>query len=253
LPKERGWTKTEGGKGGWVLRVTNLNAGGPGSFAEAVGTKGPRVVVFDVGGTIDRNRSVILIVEPRPTVAGQTAPSPGVTLIKGGVTIATHDVILQHIRVRSGEAGAKKKSGWEVGPIATGGGAHDVVVDHCSVSWATDENLSASGPRFEGADLEEWRKNTSHRVTFSNCIIADGLHDSTHGKGKHSKGSLIHDNAGDVLIFGNLYASNVRRNPYFKGGARGAVVNNFIYNPGSAYWNSYQSIQDEAPAVPNTP
>ena len=60
------------------------------------------------------------------------------------------------------------------------------------------------------------------------------MDDSTHGKGRHSKGSLIHDNATEIAIIANLYASNVQRNPLFKGGARGVVVNNLIDNPGSA-------------------
>ena len=71
-------------------------------------------------------------------------------------------------------------------------------------------------------------------MTISHCIIAEGLDHSTHGKGAHSKGSLIHDNATDIAVIANLYASNGQRNPYFKGGARGVVVNNLIDNPGSA-------------------
>ena len=228
---DREWASTSGGRGGRILRVTNLKASGPGSFAEAVMTKGPRIVVFEVAGVVDLNREIILINEPYLTIAGQTAPSPGVTFIKGGITIETHDLIVQHIRVRPGEAGAAKKSGWEVDAIATSRGAHDVIIDHCSISWATDENLSASGLRFEGENLQQWRKNTSHRITFSHCIIAEGLSNSTHGKGEHSKGSLIHDNVTGIVIIGNLYASNVQRNPLFKGGARGVIVNNYIYNP----------------------
>src|SRR5690606_15419415 len=111
---------------------------------------------------------------------------------------------------------------------------YNVIVDHCSITWSTDENLSASGQRFEGANPEEWRKNTSHKIVFSNCIVAEGLSKSTHGKGEHSKGSLIHDNVCDVLIIGNLYANNTQRNPLFKGGAKGIVVNNYIFNPGNA-------------------
>jgi hypothetical protein len=106
-----------------------------------------------------------------------------------------------------------------------------VWIDHCSVSWSTDENISASGPRFEGETPDEWRRNTSHRITISRCIIAEGLRDSTHRKGAHSKGSLIHDNAAEIAIVENLYAANVDRNPLFKGGARGIVANNLIVNP----------------------
>ena len=107
-----------------------------------------------------------------------------------------------------------------------------MIVDHCSLTWATDENLSASGPRFSGKTPAEWREGTSHRVTFSNNIIAEGLANSVHIKGEHSKGSLIHDNTSDILIIGNLYAHDKERSPLFKGGARGAIVNNLIYDPG---------------------
>jgi hypothetical protein len=101
------------------------------------------------------------------------------------------------------------------------------------MSWAIDENLSASGPRFTGTTPDSWRLGTSYRITFSNNIIAEGLKYSTHSKGEHSKGSLIHDNASDILIIGNLYAHNYERNPLFKGGVRGMVINNLIYNPGA--------------------
>ena len=113
---------------------------------------------------IDLEKSALRIKTPNITIAGQTAPSPGITIIKGGIYISTHEVIIQHIRVRPGEAGQKKKAGWEVDGIATGQGAYNVIIDHCSVLWATDENISASGPRFSGANLEEWRRNTSHKV-----------------------------------------------------------------------------------------
>src|SRR5205085_1977307 len=93
-------------------------------------------------------------------------------------------------------------------------------------------NMSASGPRFTGKTPDEWRSGTSHRITFSNNIAAEGLANATHAKIEHSKGSLIHDNVSDLLIIGNLYAHNVERSPLFKGGVRGVIVNNFIYDPG---------------------
>lgn len=224
---------TKGGQGGKIIVVKNLNPTGEGSLAEALKYDGPRIVVFEVAGYIDLLKKSLKIKNPYITIAGQTAPSPGITLINGGLGIATHDVIIQHIKVRPGEAGGEKKGGWEVDGIGTDG-AYNVVIDHCSTSWSTDENLSASGPRFEGGSPDEWRKNTSHKVTISNCIIAQGLSNSTHSKGEHSKGSLIHDNATEILVYGNLYADNVERNPFFKGGVQGAIVNNYIYNPGKA-------------------
>jgi hypothetical protein len=173
------------------------------------------------------------IASPNVTIAGQTAPSPGITLIRGGIDVATHDVILQHVRVRPGEAGQAKGSGWGEDAFSSQAGAHDIIVDHCTFTWATDENLSASGPRFTGATPDEWRAGTSHRITFTYNIIAEGLADSSHAKFEHSKGSLIHDNVTDILIYGNLYAHNFERSPLFKGGVRGAIVNNFIYDPGA--------------------
>jgi pectate lyase len=232
FPGAQGWAAhTPGGRGGRILRVTTLAGEGPGSFAEAVAAKGPRIVVFEVGGVIDLGLKAVRIREPFLTIAGQTAPQPGITLIRGGLEIATHDVVVRHIRIRPGEAGQPKRSGVDFDAITTIG-ARDVIVDHCSLTWATDENLSASGPRFKGEDVAQWRSNTSHRITFSNNLIAEGLAHSSHGKGEHSKGSLIHDNARDILIVGNLYAHNNERNPMFKGGTEGLVVNNLIYNPG---------------------
>ncbi len=224
----------KGGEGGKVIAVTNLNAEGEGSLREAIEAEGPRIIVFEVAGVIDLNRSSLRIRNPYVTIAGQTAPSPGITLIKGGIGITTHEVIIQHLKVRPGEAGQAKNSGWEVDGIATGKGAYHVIIDHCSTTWATDENLSASGPRHDGDTPAEWRRNTSHNVTISNCIIADALSESTHGKGEHSKGTLVHDNATGILIYGNLYANNVDRHPLCKGGSQAAIVNNLIYNPGRA-------------------
>ena len=232
FPGAQGWAAhTPGGRGGKIIRVTTLAAEGPGSLREALDTKGPRIVVFEVGGVIDLGAKSLKIREPFLTIAGQTAPQPGITLIRGGIDLSAHDVIIRHIRVRAGEAGLAKMSGTDFDSISTVG-ASNVIIDHCSLTWSTDENLSASGTRFLGDTPEQWRAGTSHRITFSNNILAEGLGYATHAKGEHSKGSLIHDNARDILIIGNLYSQNRERNPMFKGGTQGWVVNNLINNPG---------------------
>jgi hypothetical protein len=231
FPGAVGWAAaTPGGRGGRILRVTTLAADGPGSFKAAVEAKGPRIVVFEVGGVVDMGRTTLDITEPYLTIAGQTAPSPGVTFIRGGFDVKTHDVIIRHIRIRPGVDGQAKLSGWEVDALSTVG-ASNVIVDHCTMTWALDENLSASGPRFEGATPEEWRRHTSHDVTFSYNLLAEGLADASHPKGEHSKGSLIHDNVTNMLIYRNVYAHNVERSPLLKGGVHAAVVNNLIYDP----------------------
>jgi len=232
FPGAQGWAAhTPGGRGGKILRVTTLAADGPGSFAQALATPGPRIVVFEVGGVIDLGMKELRITEPFLTIAGQTAPQPGISFIRGGLTIATHDVVVRHIRMRPGDGGMPKFSG-DIDAITTVRGAYDVIVDHCSLTWATDENLSASSTRFFGEDEKAWMDAASRRITYSNNIVAEGLANATHKKGEHSKGSLIHDHVNDVLIVGNLYAHNYERNPLFKGGARGQVLNNLIYDPG---------------------
>jgi len=240
---------TKGGYGGKIIRVTNLNSSGSGSFYEAVRTKGKRIVVFEVAGIIDLKGKLVNIRDPFLTIAGQTAPSPGVTLINGGVIITTHDVIVQHMRIRTGTN--NRKNGNSSDALSTSR-AYNIIIDHCSLSWSSDENLSASGPRFEGGSADEWRKNTSHLITFSNNIIAEGLSHSVHRFGEHSKGTLIHDNVTDVLIVGNLYANNVDRNPYLKGGTSGVVLNNYIFNPGKAairYMLAANEWQNRQPQV----
>ena len=232
FPGALGWASaTPGGRGGEIIRVTNLNSEGPGSLRAAIEAEGPRIVVFEVGGVIDLEMKTLRLRNPYITIAGQTAPSPGITLIRGGMDVGGHDVIIQHIRIRPGSADQGWMSGWDEDGIATVS-AYNVIIDHCSLTWATDENLSASGPRFTGSTPEEWRRGTSHNITFSNNIIAESLAYSTHSKGEHSKGSLIHDNVTGLLIIGNLYAHNYERSPLFKGGVHGVIVNNLIYNPG---------------------
>ena len=222
-----GWaTGTLGGRGGRIVKVTTLAASGPGSLRAALEAAGPRSVVFEVGGVIDWAGESVTLRDPFVTVAGQTAPSPGITVIRGELNVATHDVIVQHLRLRPGGWGRAPRSGNDQDGLSTQRGAHHVIVDHCSFSWATDENLSVGGPRFEG------RRATGHAITFSHNLVYEGLGQSVHPKGEHSKGTLVHDNASGILLLGNVYASNRERNALFKGGVQAAMVNNLIYNPG---------------------
>ena len=227
-----GWAQTTGGQGGKIIRVTSLASDGPGSLKAALDTPGPRIVVFEVGGVIDLGGKSWKLREGRITIAGQTAPDPGITLIKGELEVFAKDVILQHLSIRPGAFGRARRSGNDHDGFSTGDGAERVIVDHCSFSWATDENLSVGGRRFEGATPDDWRAHTSHAITYSHNLIYEGLNEAVHLKGEHSKGSLIHDNATQILLLGNVYASNRERNALFKGGVWGAMVNNLIYNPG---------------------
>ena len=244
-------TQTEGGLNGKVIKVTNLNKSGPGSLKAAFEASGPRLVVFEVGGVINLERSNLTIKNPYITIAGQTAPPPGITIIRGGITVQTHDVVMQHLAVRPGDAGQPAKSGWEPDGITTSGTtnrpAYNVVFDHISATWGVDENLSVSGPR----DLlpKDDPHFTSHDVTLYKCLIAQGLSNSSHSKGEHSKGTLIHDSVYNVSIISCLYAHNKDRNPRFKGGSKGVLVNSVIYNYGSSGVNG-QTMGNDKKLVP---
>lgn len=205
-------TQTEGGLSGTVIRVTNLNKSGPGSLKAACEDSGIRVVVFDVGGVIDLDTGTIAITHPYLTVAGQTAPFPGITLIRGSLSVRTHDVVIQHIAVRPGDMTI------ETDAISAGdenSEVHHVVFDHCSASWATDENLSLRNA------------SNNHDITLYKCLIAEGLNFLD-----HSCGSLIYGGIDNLSIIGCLYAHNVRRNPRINNGTAFVIANNIFYNWG---------------------
>lgn len=221
---------TQGGAGGRIIKVTTLAKSGTGSLAAALEAKGPRIIVFEVGGIIDLERSSLTISEPFVTIAGQTAPAPGITLIKGGIDIKTTDVKIQHLRVLTGADKQAKRSGWEADALSTVAAAR-VVIENSTFMWAVDENMSASGPRFTGETVEQWRSGTSRDIVFRLNLAAEGLADSSHPKGEHSKGSLVHDNATGIVFDRNIWAHNVERSPLVKGGAQVLMINNLIYNP----------------------
>lgn len=226
-----------------VIHVTSLEAKGAGSFAEALGTKGPRIVVFDVGGVIDLGMKGLDIREPQVVVAGQTAPKPGITLIRGGMRLFADQTVVQHLRVRPGDAGQAKRSGWSPDGISTTGGPVDVWIDHCSATWAIDEQISAS--TFKSPTGEP-----AHRIFIRDCIIAEGLNDATHNKGPHAKGTLVFGGTQLVAIVGNLYSSNVERNPVFQAGTSGVAVNNVVANPGQRSIHAH-AANAESPNFPN--
>jgi pectate lyase len=211
-------TSTPAGRGGTIYRVTNLATSGPGSLKACVAATGPRVCIFEVSGTIQLTQG-LSITHPYLTIAGQTAPSPGITLRGQRLAIGTHDVLIRHIRVRPGDENGGQPQGIIVQNTGNGS-VYNVVIDHCSISWAIDENLTTWG----------YADDRVHDVTFSNLIVGEALNDSTHPEGPHSKGQIIGDGNQRIAIVGNLFAHNADRNPEMKGGATVVVANNLIYN-----------------------
>jgi hypothetical protein len=199
-----------------VYRVTNRNDTGAGSLRAAMEATVPRVVVFEVSGYIDL-ADTIRITSPYITVAGQTAPSPGITLRKYGLEVQTHDVLLQHFAIRPGEWGQGKQD--NCGLIAYGVEAHDIVLDHLSVSWGPDENIAAD--TYYGGDMN---------MTVWRSISAEGLDFPTSVPASASHGVLVQANSRKVYIAQSLMASNRERNPYAQSDTSVAAVNNLIYN-----------------------
>jgi pectate lyase len=215
---------TPAGRGGTVHKVTNLNASGSGSLKACVDGATPRVCVFEVSGTI-RITSDLVIRNPRITIAGQTAPSPGIIIRGAAISIHTSHVLIQHIRVRTGDDAngpnpenrdALKLEGNATTPVT------NVVIDHCSFSWAIDEIVSTWGPH--------------DNITFSNNIFAEPLHESIHpqddgsGYEKHGFGVLLGSHTNNsITMVGNLFAHIAERNPLSRA-TELVFVNNLIYN-----------------------
>lgn len=188
-----------GGRGGRLLRVTNLNDAGPGSLRFAVEQDFPRIVRFDVAGTI-RLKSDLVIRQPRITISGSGAPAGGIALADHSLVVNTDDVIIRHIRSRLGSA-----SGHEGDAISITGGRR-IILDHVSASWSVDETLSVSA-RYD---------NTPgiYDVTVQWSIISESLRRAGHSKGEHGYGSLIRGGRGSRFSFHhNLWAHHVQRMP----------------------------------------
>jgi pectate lyase len=214
-------TRTVAGRGGKVIEVTSLADSGPGTLRAAVEDRSPRTVVFRVGGTIELE-SELQIGHPFITIAGQTAPGGGVCLKNAGIAVSTHDVLIQHLRVRPGNEGRVDPDINDaisiLGPRGGEGGAYNVVIDHVSASWSEDEAVST----WYGA----------HDVTISWSIISEALNRSRHRKRTHSAGLLIGDSSYNVSVHHNLLAHNDFRNPLISEGGTHDIVNNVIYNWG---------------------
>lgn len=189
-----------GGRGGRVLRVTQLGDSGPGSLRAAVEAEGPRTVVFDIGGTI-RLASPLTIRRGRITIAGQTAPGGGITLRDHPLVIAADDVVVRHLRSRLGG-----ESGVEADAVSITRGRR-IILDHISASWSVDETLSV-GSRYDPPE------RGIYDVTVQWSLIAESLNASGHAKGEHGYGSLVRGGHGAHMSFHhNLWAAHRARMP----------------------------------------
>jgi len=238
---------TTHGRGGSVIRVTNLNESGIGSFRAACEASGPRIVVFDVSGTIVHALKPLTIKNPGLYVAGMTSPG-GICFAGEEIRWQTHDGCMRYVRIRTGDKD-DPDGGWDNRDCMNTGSPNDVggattynnIWDHLSVSWSVDENFTI------------WY--LSHDCTLSNSITAEGLDHSFHttktppfDRVRHSMALLCGIEAHRLSIVKNYLGDCNQRNmqiagdlglhltdPSWSGTRELSLIDfryNFIFNPG---------------------
>lgn len=217
---EGGGAFTQGGRGGKIYVVTSLEDSGKGTFREACEAVGARTIVFNVSGII-RLKNRISMRAPYVTIAGQTAPGDGICIAGESLIIDTHDVIIRHMRFRRGATDVTRRDD------ALGGNViGNIIVDHCSVSWGLDENISLYRHQFQPNEKSKLEKLPAVNVTIQNTISSEGLDTYNHAFGS-TIGGL------NSTFMRNLWANNISRNCSIGMYGDFNFVNNVVFN----WWN----------------
>lgn len=217
---EGGGAFTPGGRGGKIFVVTSLEDSGKGTFREACEAIGARTIVFNVSGIIQLKKP-ISVRAPYITIAGQTAPGDGICIAGESLLLDTHDIIIRHMRFRRGATNVTRRDD------ALGGNViGNVIIDHCSVSWGLDENISLYRHQFQANEKSKLEKLPAVNITIQNTISSEGLDTYNHAFGS-TIGGL------NSTFIRNLWANNISRNPSIGMYGSFNFVNNVLFN----WWN----------------
>lgn len=272
FPGAEGFGKyTTGGRGGKIFIVSNLNDNGSGSFREAAEAKGKRIVIFSVSGTIHLETK--LTIKGEITIAGQTAPGDGICLADQSVGLGGDNIIIRYLRFRMGDK-------YQKGGMVDGNGGDDafggtrrknIIIDHCSMSWSTDEVFSVyagdsttlqwnliSEPlnysyHFETGDKDYehhgyggiWggRHLTAHHNLFAHCNNRNPRFDGTRNSPEENvdyRNNVIYNWGGNSIYAG-------------EGGNYNLVNNYFKYGPNTSKSVMYRIVSPgkwEKPVIP---
>lgn len=217
---EGGGAFTPGGRGGKLFVVNSLEDSGVGTFREACEAVGARTIVFNVSGIIKLKKPIALRA-PYVTIAGQTAPGDGICIAGESLLIDTHDVVIRHMRFRRGATEVTRRDD------ALGGNViGNVIIDHCSMSWGLDENISLYRHQFQANEKSKLEKLPACNITIQNTISSEGLDTYNHAFGS-TIGGL------NSTFMRNLWANNISRNCSIGMYGDFNFVNNVVFN----WWN----------------